>query len=66
MPEVFIHMFEGRNLEQKRKLAAGVTKAVCEALEVKEDFVTVQLIESSKENRAKGGHLFIDLHKESK
>ncbi len=66
MPEVFIYMFEGRNLEQKRKLAAGVTKAVSEALDVDENVVTVQLIEGSKENRSKGGVLFADLHKESK
>ncbi|MBN9430087.1 MAG: tautomerase family protein [Burkholderiales bacterium] len=62
MPEVFIQMFEGRSIEQKRELVREVTDAVTRSLGVHPDVVTVQLIEGSKQNRARGGRLFSDLH----
>jgi 4-oxalocrotonate tautomerase len=60
MPEVYIYAFEGRTLEQKRKLVKSVTDAVCESLDVKPEVVIVQLVEGKRENRAVGGVLATD------
>ena len=60
MPEVYIHAFEGRTLEQKRKLVKSVTDAVCDSLDVKPEVVIVQLVEGKRENRAVGGVLTTD------
>ncbi|HSU04990.1 MAG TPA: tautomerase family protein [Acetobacteraceae bacterium] len=58
MPEVFVHAIEGRTIEQKRKLVADITDAVVRNFDVSPDAVMVQIIESSRENKAKGGKLF--------
>ena len=57
MPEVFIHAIEGRSVEQKRKLVAEITEAVVRNFGVSPDAVMVEIIESSRENKAKGGKL---------
>jgi phenylpyruvate tautomerase PptA (4-oxalocrotonate tautomerase family) len=41
-------MLSGRTPEQKRDLVAFVTRAVVDALDVKENVVTVKLIEHEK------------------
>ena len=61
MPEVVVYMFEGRTLEQKRALVRGLTDAVTQALDVPAQAVTVQLIEGSRENRARAGRLISDM-----
>jgi len=58
MPEVFIHAVEGRSTEQKRKLVAEITDAVVRNFNVSADAVMVEIIESSRDNKAKGGKLF--------
>ncbi len=58
MPEVFVHAIEGRSVEQKRKLVAEITEAVVRNFNVSPDAVMVQIIELSRENKAKGGKLF--------
>ena len=55
MPEVFVYAIEGRSLEQKRKLVAEITDTVVRNFNVSADAVMVQIIESSRENKAKGG-----------
>jgi 4-oxalocrotonate tautomerase len=60
MPEVYIHAMEGRTLEQKRALVRDITDAVVKNFNVAADRVLVQIVESSKENKAKGGVLFSD------
>ncbi len=60
MPEVYIHAIEGRTLDQKRALVKDITEAVVRNFDVAADRVLVQIIESSKENKAKGGVLFSD------
>lgn len=60
MPEVFIYMFKGRSLEQKRELARSVTDAVARSLDVSPEVVTLQLVEGPKENRARAGQLISD------
>jgi 4-oxalocrotonate tautomerase len=58
MPEIYVHAVEGRTLEQKRALVRDITAAVVKNFAVSPDRVMVQIIESSKENKAKGGILF--------
>ena len=60
MPEVYIHAIEGRSLEQKRALVKDITDAVVRNFDVAADRVLVQIIESPRENKAKGGVLFSD------
>ena len=60
MPEVYIYALEGKTLDQKRKLVKDVTEAVARNLDVAEDTVLIQLMESSREAKAKGGVLFSD------
>jgi len=58
MPEVYVHAVEGRSLEQKRALVKDITEAVVKNFKVGADAVMVEIVESSKENKAKGGVLF--------
>jgi 4-oxalocrotonate tautomerase len=58
MPEVYVYAVEGRSLDQKRALVKDITDAVVKNFKVGADAVMVQIVESSKENKAKGGVLF--------
>ena len=58
MPEVYVHIVEGRTVEQKRGLVRDITKAMVEHLHVDPANVMIQIMESSRENKAKGGALF--------
>ena len=60
MPELFVHLFEGRTLDQKRLLVRSLTEATCASLGVPAETVTVQLIESARASRSRGGVLFCD------
>jgi 4-oxalocrotonate tautomerase len=61
MPEVYIYAYEGRTIEQKRKLVKAVTEAVTTSFDVKPEVVTVQIIEGKRENRAVAGVLATDM-----
>ena len=58
MPEIYVYAVEGRTLDQKRSFVQEVTAAVVKNFNVTPDTVMVQIIESSKNNKAKGGVLF--------
>ena len=58
MPEVYVYAVEGRSLDQKRALVKDITDAVVKNFRVGADAVMVQIVESAKENKAKGGVLF--------
>ena len=58
MPEVYVYMVEGRTKDQKRALIQDITQSVVTRLNVDAASVMVQIIESSKDNKAKGGVLF--------
>ena len=60
MPEVYVYAVEGRTLDQKRALVKDVTDAVVRHFKVKPDAVMVQIMESAKDTKAKGGVLFSD------
>ncbi|HEU0058937.1 MAG TPA: tautomerase family protein [Hyphomicrobiaceae bacterium] len=60
MPEVYVHAIEGRTIEQKRALVKDITEAVVRHFDVKPEAVMVQIMESPKDLKAKGGLLFSD------
>jgi len=60
MPEVYVHAVEGRTIEQKRALVADITRAVVEHFQVPAENVMVEIVETPRHNKAKGGVLFSD------
>ena len=60
MPEIMVYCAEGRTPEQKKKLMKGLTDAVVESFGVNAEVVTVQIIESPKTDKAKGGIPFTE------
>jgi 4-oxalocrotonate tautomerase len=58
MPEIYVHAVEGRTLDQKRGLVQDITAAVVRHFNVTPESVMVQIVESSRDNKAKGGVLF--------
>jgi len=58
MPEIYVHAVEGRTLDQKRALVKDITAAVVKNFGSPAEAVMVQIVESPKENKAKGGVLF--------
>ncbi|WP_395712034.1 4-oxalocrotonate tautomerase [Reyranella sp.] len=60
MPMINVQMFEGRTLEQRRKLAKELTEGTCRALGCTPDAVQIILTDIKKENWAESGKLFSD------
>jgi 4-oxalocrotonate tautomerase len=60
MPEIYVYALEGRTVDQKRSLAKDITDAVVRNFKVAPDAVMVQIMESPKDSKAKGGVLFSD------
>jgi 4-oxalocrotonate tautomerase len=60
MPEVYVYAVEGRTLDQKRALVKDVTDAVVRNFNVGAEAVMVQIMESPRTSKAKGGFLFSD------
>ena len=60
MPTINVQMFEGRTLEQRRKLAKELTEGTCRALGCTPDAVQIILTDIKKENWAEAGKLFSD------
>jgi 4-oxalocrotonate tautomerase len=61
MPEVVFYALGGRSIEQKRALIKDFTDAVVKNYKVDPGAVTITIVESAKEDKAKGGVLFSDM-----
>jgi 4-oxalocrotonate tautomerase len=61
MPEVVFYALGGRSIEQKRALIKDFTDAVVRNYKVDPSAVTITIVESAKEDKAKGGVLFSDM-----
>jgi 4-oxalocrotonate tautomerase len=61
MPEVVVYAVEGRSVEQKRGLMKDITSAVVKNYGVPAEAVVITVVETTKENKAKGGVLFSDM-----
>jgi len=60
MPEIIVFAAEGRSTEQKRGLCRDLTEAMVRNFGVEASAVTVQIVESPKNSKSKGGVLFSD------
>ena len=60
MPEIYVHAVEGRTIEQKRALVKDITAAVVAHFAVAPEAVMVEIVETPRHNKAKGGVLFSD------
>lgn len=60
MPEVYVHLVEGRTIEQKRALVADITAAVVKHAAVPPEAVMVEILDVARHNKAKAGVLFSD------
>jgi 4-oxalocrotonate tautomerase len=61
MPEVIVYLVEGRTLDQKRGLIQDITQAVMKNVGAPADAVTISLVETPKNAKAKGGVLFSEM-----
>jgi 4-oxalocrotonate tautomerase len=60
MPNVTIEWLEGRTLEQRRQVIAGITDLLVEAAGARREAVQVTFREMTKDNWGRGGLLGID------
>jgi 4-oxalocrotonate tautomerase len=60
MPFVTIRQFEGRTVEQKRRLSKDITDAIVKIYKIEPERVTVHFFDMPKHNVARAGKLFID------
>jgi 4-oxalocrotonate tautomerase len=60
MPIIQVSMFEGRTIDQKRKLVTEMTDAVVKSLGVKPEDVRIILQDMAKHDYAVGGTLIVD------
>jgi len=60
MPIIHVDMFEGRTVEQKRKLVAALTEAVVQSLGAKPESVHIVLQDMAKHDYAIAGVLAAD------
>ena len=58
MPEIYVYVIEGRTVDQKRAVVQDITASVVKNFQVPAENVVVQIVESSRHNKAKGGVLF--------
>ena len=60
MPVIHVNMYEGRTIEERRKLVMSVTDAVVKSLNVKPEAVHILLHDLPKHNVALAGVLSSD------
>ena len=60
MPNVTIEWLQGRTLDQKRAVIAGITELLVDVAEARKEAVQVTFINMSKEDWGRGGLLGID------
>ena len=61
MPEILVHIAEGRTPESKKALMKDITDAVVKNFGVAPDRVVVQIVESPKDSKSRGGIPFSEL-----
>lgn len=57
MPFIAVHIARGRPLEKRRRLAAAITDAVTEILELDKNATQVLILEHDRDNWSIGGEL---------
>lgn len=60
MPTYHIELFEGRSVEEKRKLVEAVTRVTTEVLGSSPESVDIVITDIKRENWATGGKLWLE------
>lgn len=55
MPEILVHIVEGRSVAAKKALMRDITEAVVRNFGVPAERVVVQIVESPKDSKSRGG-----------
>jgi len=61
MPELLVHVVEGRSPEAKKALMKDITAAVVKHFEVPPERVVVQIVESRRDSKSRGGVPFSEI-----
>ena len=61
MPEILVHIVEGRTKEAKKALMKDITDAVVKNFGVPPERVVVQIVESPKDSKSRGGVPFDEM-----
>ena len=61
MPEILVHVVEGRSAEAKKALMRDITEAVVKHFAVPAERVVVQIVESRKDSKSRGGVPFSEM-----
>ncbi len=61
MPEILVHVVEGRSAEAKRALMKDITDAVVKHFDVPPERVVVQIVESRRDSKSRGGVPFSEM-----
>jgi 4-oxalocrotonate tautomerase len=61
VPEVLVHIVEGRSKEAKKALMKDITEAVVKNFGVPPERVVVQIVESPKDSKSRGGVPFDEM-----
>ena len=61
MPEILVHIVEGRTVEAKKALMRDITSAVVKHFDVPAERVVVQIVESPRDSKSRGGVPFDEM-----
>ena len=61
MPEILVHIVEGRSAEAKKALMKDITDAVVKHFDVPPERVVVQIVESRRDSKSRGGVPFSEM-----
>ena len=61
MPGILVHIVEGRSAEAKRALMRDITDAVVRNFAVPPERVVVQIVESPRDSKSRGGVPFSEM-----
>ncbi len=61
MPEILVHIVQGRSAQSKKALMRDITEAVVKNFAVPAERVVVQIVESPKSDKMRGGVAFDEM-----
>jgi 4-oxalocrotonate tautomerase len=61
MPEILVHIVEGRSPEAKKAVMKDITDAVVRHFNVPAERVVVQIVESPRDSKSRGGIPFSEM-----
>ena len=61
MPEILVHVVKGRSVAAKKALMKDITDAVVKNFNVPPERVVVQIVESPKDSKSRGGVPFDEM-----